>query len=117
MAFNNPVEMDYTTKPIEYLDKLRYKRIIANKNIIVSPHALDHLSLRQRKVFKEEDLIHMLRDEKPRKAYLQANGRCAVYFRRADGYRKLIIEVEDSKVTIVTFIDNLEIPKVRTKNE
>lgn len=109
--------MNYTTRPIEELDNLMYKNIVTNKNIIISPHALDHLSAKQRKVFKGEELIHMLRNENPRKAYLQANGRCALYFRKADGYRKLIIEVGDSKITIVTFIDNLEIPKKRKQNE
>lgn len=109
--------MDYTTQPIEEIDKLRYKKIIANKDIVVSSHALDHLSERQRKVFKEEDLLKMLENEEPRKTYLQKNSRLAVFFRRADGYRKLIIEVEDDKITIVTFIDTIEIPRVRIQNE
>lgn len=105
--------MEYTTRPIEEIDKSRYKQIIANKDIKISSHALDHLSEKQRKVFKEEELLHMLEKEVPRKAYLQKNGRYAVYFRRTDGYRKLVVEVEDNKLTIVTFIDTLEIPKVR----
>lgn len=105
--------MEYTTRPIEEIDKLRYKQITANKEISVSPHALNHLSEKQRKVFKEEELSHMLKKETPRKTYLQSNGRYASYFRKSDGYRKLIIEVENNKITIVTFIDVPEIPKVR----
>lgn len=105
--------MEYTTKPIEEIEKLRYKQLISNKKIIVSPHALDHLSEKQRKVFKEEELFLMLEKEVPRKTFLQINGRYAVYFRKSDGYRKLILEVEDNKIAIVTFIDTPEIPKVR----
>ena len=83
------------------------------RSIIVSPHALDHLSDKQRKVFKEEELCYMVEKEVPRKTYLQSNGRYASYFRKSDGYRKLILVVEDKKIIIVTFINTPEIPKVR----
>ena len=105
--------MEYTTKPIEEIDKRRYQLIVKNKSIIVSPHALDHLSDKQRKVFKEEELCYMVEKEVPRKTYLQSNGRYASYFRKSDGYRKLILVVEDKKIIIVTFINTPEIPKVR----
>ncbi len=113
MYYKQPYLMEYTTKPVEEIDKLKYKQIIENKEISVSPHALDHLSEKQRKVFKEEELLHMLNKEVPRKIYLQSNGRYAAYFRKPDGYRKLIIDVEYNKIIIVTFMDTLEIPKVR----
>tara|TARA_Y100000310_G_scaffold311401_1_gene357632 strand:+ start:680 stop:1006 length:327 start_codon:yes stop_codon:yes gene_type:complete len=104
-----------TTRPIKEIDKIEFKNILANKEKHVSFHAFDHLSERQRKVFKEEELISMLLRETPRKIYLQHNGRYAVYYRKSDGYRKLILEISDKKITIVTFINVLEIP--RYKNE
>ena len=51
------------------------------------------------------------------KIHLQNNGRYATYHRKSDGYRKLILEVEDDKVIIVSFIDTPEIPRIRFKNE
>lgn len=107
----------YTTRPIEEIDFVSFKDKISNKKICISPHAMDHLSEKQRKVFKEEELILMIERETPRKIYLQHNGRYALYYRKSDGYRKLILEIEMNKVTVVTFADPLEIPKIDLKNE
>lgn len=49
----------------------------------------------------------------PRKIYLQENGRYAAYYRKSDGYRKLIIELRDDKTIVVTFVDTNEIPKYK----
>jgi len=105
--------MEYSTRPIEAIGKLRYKQLISNKAIKLSPHALDHLSTKQRKVFKAEELLYMLEKEVPRKTYLQSNSRYAAYFRKSDGYRKIILEVNNTIVTIITFMDTVEVPKVR----
>jgi len=67
-------------------------------------------------LFKEEELTGMVEKEEPRKIYLQKNGRYAIYYRRSDSYRKLILEVEDKKIIIVTFINIPEIPKVKLEN-
>jgi mRNA-degrading endonuclease RelE of RelBE toxin-antitoxin system len=107
----------YSTKPIEEVNKLDFKNIRHNRNIVVSPHAVDHLSERQRKVFKDEELINMISKETPRKVYLQKNGRYAAYYRKSDGYRKLILQVEDATIKIVTFMDPPEIPKYKFKND
>lgn len=66
----------------------------------------------QRKVFKEDELIQKAQRETPRKAYLQANGRYSAYYRKDNGYRKLIFDIEDKKAVIVTFMDVDELPKV-----
>ena len=88
-----------------------FRALLFGRDISVSPHACDHLHQAQRKVFKEEELVHMLARERPRKIYLQANGRYAVYYRRADGYRKLIVAVGRDAV-IVSFVDIQELPRV-----
>lgn len=55
----------------------------------------------------------MLTKENPRKAYLQENGRYSVYYRRRDGYRKVIVEITNDKTVVVSFMDTPEIPKIR----
>lgn len=102
----------YTTRPIKELESKDFRLILHNQEIIVSPHAFDHIAEAQRKVFKEEDLICMVAKENPRKVYLQENGRYAAYYRKSDGYRKLIIEKESAKITIVSFMDLVEIPRL-----
>lgn len=107
----------YTTKPIKEASKEGFKGLIKNKEIKIHPHALFHLSNRQRKVFNEGELTFMLRKETPRKVYLQENGRYAAYYRKKDGYRKIIVEIRDEKNIIITFIDVLELPKIRIEND
>jgi 23S rRNA G2069 N7-methylase RlmK/C1962 C5-methylase RlmI len=101
----------YSTKTIKEVSKEEFKYLIKGKRVIASPHVIWHLSNRQRKVFNVEELIGMIRRENPRKVYLQENERYAAYYRKSDGYRKLIIEIRDDKVILITFIDISEIPK------
>lgn len=102
----------YTTRPVRELIDDELQTIIRKKPVVLSPHALDHLSTAQRKVFKGQELIDMLAKESPRKAYLQANGRYCAYFRKAEGYRKLILDCESARIIIVTFMDVPEIPRI-----
>ena len=106
----------FTTKPVREIEATALRLALLNKEIKVSPHALDHLSQKQRKVFKEEDILHMTQREEPRKVYVQRNGRYACYYRKSDGYRKLIIEIGKT-VTIITFMDISELPRVRFEHE
>ena len=103
----------YTTKPIKELSSKEFRFLIKDNEIVVWNHALRHLSKKQRKVFNEEELIQMLRKEKPRKVYLQENERYASYYRRKDGYRKLIVMVGVKNVELVSFMDVPELPKIR----
>ena len=106
-------EDSYSTRPIKEIDILSFKDLKSNKEIRVSPHAFDMLSERQRKVFKEEELLYMVARETPRKIYLQKNGRYCAFYRKTDGYRKLILEFEENILSIVTFVDSLEIPNFK----
>lgn len=47
----------FTSKPIEEKSKTDFKNIRHGKSVAVSPHAYDHLSIAQRKIFK--DVIDM----------------------------------------------------------
>ena len=42
----------YSTKPMEEIDINIFKNVLVNKEVFVSPHALDHLSRWQRSVSK-----------------------------------------------------------------
>ncbi len=103
--------VSYTTKPVEKRVPVNFRDFLKSKEVSVSPHALDHISMEQRKVFKEEELILLLR-ETPRVVYLQANGRYSAYYRKDEGYRRLIFEIENSIVMVITFMDVKELPKV-----
>ena len=104
--------VSFTTKPIEEKEPEELKQILQARVVEVSPHAFDHISSVQRKVFKEDELIQTAQRETPRKAYLQVNGRYVGYYRKESGYRKLIFDVQEKKAVIVTFMDVDELPKV-----
>ncbi len=100
----------FTTKPVNEISAKEFQYLIKGKRVIISPHAIWHLSNRQRKVFNVEELIAMVERETPRRVYLQENGRYAVYYRRSDGYRKLVVEIRIDKTIVVTFVDMDNIP-------
>lgn len=76
--------------------------------------ALFRLNEGQRKLFKCEDLITALRKEQPRAVGLQANGRYAAFFRRKEGFMRIIFEVDTRfhRLEIVTFTWEDTIPSL-----
>ncbi|MFX1453074.1 MAG: hypothetical protein ACFFCM_19725 [Promethearchaeota archaeon] len=103
-----------TTKIIESIDVARFKRIV-NKyksNTYISPHAFDHFSDAQRKVFKEEELINTLLKENPRGIGLQRNGRYAVFYRRKWGFLRIIFALKKERLEIITFINTETMPNL-----
>jgi hypothetical protein len=102
----------FTTRPVEEVDKKLFSSLF-HLPLLVHAHALDYLSKGQRKVFKEKELLEMVERETPRKVFLQKNGCYAVFYRRPDGYRKLIIDIESTRTIIVSFMDTPEIPRYR----
>ena len=104
-----------TTKIIESISIQRFKDILSKykSNIKVGPHAFDHLSDAQRKLFKDEDLIRILTRENPRGIGLQRNGRYAAFFRRKEGFLRIIFEVKKDRLEIITFINTDYIPNLK----
>jgi len=94
-----------TTKIIKEVSLEEFKEIISKykDNIVVNPHAFDHLSDAQRKVFKEQNLIDALLKENPRGIGLQRNGRYAAFYRRNWGFLRIILEIKDPKLEITTY--------------
>src|SRR3990167_8110962 len=103
-----------TTKIIESVSLSRFKEIISiyKSKTKVSPHVLDHLSDSQRKVFKEEYLIATLTRENPRGVGLQRNGRYAAFFRRKEGFLRIIFELKNDQLEIITFINTDYVPNL-----
>ena len=101
-----------TTKIIEAVSINMFKQIISNYKIKISPHALDHLSDAQRKVFKEKELIDILTKETPNGVGLQKNGRYAAFFRKKFGYIRVILELKEDRLEIITFINTDTMPNL-----
>jgi hypothetical protein len=93
------------------IKKSEFSLLVKDKEILISPHALWHLSNKQRKVFNKEELIDMIKKETPRRVNLQINGRYGAYYRKSDGFRKLILKIEEKKIIIITFMNMKEILK------
>ncbi len=81
---------------------------------MVSNHALDHLSDGQRKIFKEENLIDTLTKEIPHGIGFQRNGRYATFFKKKEGYLKIILELKsDNRLEIVTYMNTDTMPNLK----
>lgn len=104
-----------TTRIIEAVSKDRFKRIISKykNNIHVSPHAFFHLNDAQRDVYNEQHLINILLQERPHLIGLQKNGRYAAFYKRKDHYLRLILEIKETKIELVTFINTEYIPHIK----
>ena len=102
-----------TTKPLKELSAEEIAFLLYNKHVELSDHALVYIETGERKVFITEELISLVERQKPSKAYFQQNGRYGIYYRLREGYRKLVLEIQEQKVVIVTYMDTDEIPKTR----
>jgi mRNA-degrading endonuclease RelE of RelBE toxin-antitoxin system len=104
-----------TTRIIEEVGKDRFREIILKyKNSIkIGSHAFDHLNEAQRKVFNEDSLCNTILREKPHSIGLQRNGRYAVFYRRKEGYLRIILEIKESRIDVVTFINTDNIPHMK----
>lgn len=104
-----------TTKIIKEVSLEEFKDILSKykDNIYINSHAFDHLSDAQRKLFKEQELIDALLKENPRGIGLQRNGRYAAFFRRNWGFLRIILEIKDPKLEIITFISTETMPNLK----
>lgn len=78
--------------------------------IKVSVHATDHLSNAQRKIFKDDKLIKPLVEETPAGAGRQNNQRISVFYRRGNGYLRIILAEKIQRLEIVTFTETDTMP-------
>ena len=103
----------HTTRPIKEIGSRAFRRLLKERKITASQHATNHIEKKERKIFKEEELIRTAGRDSPRKCYLQENGRYSAYYRRPEGYTKIIIELENDNAVIVSFMNVIELPRIK----
>ena len=105
----------FTTKIIEEVDKTHFSGIVERhkEHIVVSPHACDHLSDAQRKIFNEETLKGVILNQQPVGIGLQRNGRCASFYKRKGGFLKIILAIKETQLEIITFINTKTMPNLK----
>lgn len=99
-----------SSKIVKRVPNEKLHEILRGRRIVVSSEALFRLSEGQRKIFKEENLIHLLLHEKPRLIGVQANGRYAAFFRRKEGFIRIIFAA-GKNIEIITFFITGDIPR------
>ena len=108
---------NFSTNPVKELRNKVFKELLKDKAIEISPHAKDHLSLAQRKVFIDNELVLLLKQNRPKRVFLQRNKRHAAYYKLKGSIRTLILEIQKEKIIIISFYDPTSIPKPRFENE
>src|SRR3989344_4941300 len=101
-----------TTRVVKRISSQEFKDLVKKYSscIEISPHALDHLSNAQRKIFDEKYLVNPLLSENPIFIGLQKNGRYAVLYRRKDYFLKIILVEKLKSIEVVTFINTKKAP-------
>ena len=104
-----------TNKIIKEISLGEFKELLVSytDKMVVGRHTLDHLSNAQRKIFKEEELVNPLMKETPQGVGLQANGRYSAFFRRKEGYLRIIFEAKKEKLEIITFTNPDTMPNLK----
>jgi|SRR3989344_990019 len=103
-----------STRIIKRVDYKEFKELIdrfSNK-IIVNSHAYFRLNEMQRKVYKDEQLINILIEEKPVLIGIQGNNNYTAFFNRKEGYLRIIFEVKKDNIEIITFYITETLPKI-----
>jgi hypothetical protein len=103
-----------STRIIRKITKLEFKKLVKERkdDIKVSGHAFDHINKAQREIFTEESLKEVLLRENPKLVGIQDNMRYASYYSKKYGFLKLILNIKEIEIEIITFIKVRTIPQV-----
>lgn len=97
--------MSSGTNDVEVIRVSKFRRMIANKNMMFYDHAIDHILSGQRRVHTKRNIIITLQRETPKKVYLQRNGRYNAYYIKDTFFLQIIMEI-NSVLRIVTFMNS-----------
>lgn len=93
-------------KEVEYAD---YYGFIENCAVTINRHAYFRFNDVQRKVYKDE----YLKDERPVLVGIQQNGLCAAFFRRKEGYLRIMFNKHLKSIEVITFYITDTLPKIK----
>ena len=106
------------TRIVKELSYFEYREIIEKYKgkIRVNPHTYFRLNEAQRKIYKDEYLIYVLTKEQPSLFGLQNNGRHAAFFKRKDGYLRIILSIETDFIEIKTITIQVNLQNIQNGN-
>ncbi len=91
-------------KPFRTLDIEESRRLISNREIILSEYALIRLNENQKRLFTEDEILRIIKEEISIKVHLQINQKYVYYYALEKDFLKLVLEVTEKKVVIVTLL-------------
>lgn len=104
-----------TTRIIRRLDSRRFHDFLKESadKITFDSHVLDHLILFQRGLHSIEALLALILREIPSGVGLQQNGRIALFYRRKEGFIRVIIFLSNNCIRIETFFWSCSMPNMQ----
>ena len=95
-----------TTGIIKALDPVSFQYFLrkSRNQIFISPHVLDHLIFFQRGINNIEILLSMLLQEVPKGVGLQQNGKYSLFYRRKEGFIRIVLSINNNGVRVDTFL-------------
>jgi len=108
------VEGNKIVEKVEIEDFIELVRRYSSEQIECTNHTFFRLSEEQRKVFKCDNLKEYILYENPIRVGMQKNKNYAVFYKYNKKVMRMIIDVQMSKINIVTFyfIEQNQIPRI-----
>lgn len=108
------VEETKIKKIVDVDEFIKFLKEYKPEQIECTSHTFFRLSEKQRKIYTCEELKRILINEKPFLVGFQYNENYAVFYKHQNKNLKIIVNLEDRKVKIVTFyfIEEWQIPKI-----
>ncbi len=96
------------------ISRTEFKGIISKykDRVLCSQEALFRLNEGQRKLFKEKELVHIIKNEEPTMVGIQQNLRYAAFFKRKEGYLRIIFALRKN-LEIITFFITRYLPMLK----
>jgi|SRR3989344_1357590 len=109
--------MVYVNKIIKKIELDEFNKKISRyskEDIICTRHTFFHFSQKQREIYTEEEIIKIIRKEKPFLVGIQENENYSVFYRYKNKIYRIILGIDSRKINIVTFyfIDERQVPKI-----
>lgn len=108
--------MFYGIKIVRIVEIANFLEIIRDykpEQIICTDHTFFRLSESQRKIFKCETLRELIIHDEPLSVGLQQNGNYAVFYKHEKKVIRVIIDLQNEKINIVTFYFVNQVPRIK----
>ncbi len=106
-TFENVIEMRKGSKIERWIAIEEFMNLIEDKTedqIYMTDHVFSHIEKRQRKIFKDATIKHLIKSKLPILVGIQKNGLYAAFYGYGKDLVRLILDMQPGEIRLVTFV-------------